>query len=161
MSLQALEALFRFLFNADKKSSEKVISTVLFMSSVGIFLLGFSLFILDNYIKYIQFIWLIFFHYSTAIIYELYQKITHSFGKNTYFAFSGVIHTIVLLVTQIITILLLGLRVEGLLLANIVSNIVCIVYLETKTKARTFIKIKGISRDTAIEVINFSFPLVP
>lgn len=161
VTLQVAEALFRFLFNSDKKYKKIIISTVTSLMMLGVLILSLLIIIENKFIGKLQYSNFIIMYFVTQSILLLYQKVARSLRKNKVFALSGIIQTFVLLITQIILITKLGFRVNGLLLGNIFSNIVCIIYLESRIRILKYIDIKSISFKSIKEVITFSLPLIP
>lgn len=161
ITLQLTEALFKFLLKSNKKEKASIVSTVASYLLVGIGLLAIVLFILNEITDIIQYPILIFLHYATLTIYTFYQKITRSLQKNKAFAISGVLHTFVLILTEIILLIGFKMRLEALLLAHIVSSIVCILYLEYVIAARKMIAINAVSGRKLKTLLKFSIPLVP
>lgn len=161
ITLQLTEALFKFLLKSDKKEKKSIVSTVASYLLVGIALLAIVLFILDKTTNIIQYPILIFLHYATLTIFTFYQKMARSLQKNKAFAISGVLHTFTIILTEIILLLGFKMRIEALLLAHIISNIVCILYLEYVIVARKMISVNAVSGRTLKGLLKFSIPLVP
>jgi O-antigen/teichoic acid export membrane protein len=160
-TLQLTESLFKFIFKSSNKEKIAIISTVTVFITFGILVLGIVLVVLYRVSDFIEHPLLIFLHYATFAIYTLYQKISRSHQKNKVFAISGVIHTFVIILTQVFLLIVFKMRVEALLIANIVSNLACIIYMENAVKARKMFSIKAISVITLKSLLKFSIPLVP
>lgn len=161
ITLQLTEALFKFLLKSNEKERTSVVSTVASYLLIGISLLAIVLLVVDRTTDIIKFPMLIFFHYATLTIYTFYQKMARSLQKNKAFAISGVLHTFVLILTEIILLLGFNMRLEALLLGHIVSSIVCIFYLEFVVRARKMISFKAFNGKTLKDLLKFSIPLVP
>jgi O-antigen/teichoic acid export membrane protein len=161
ISFQIIEALFKFIFKAKKNEKIEIISTVVVFLGGSIFLLAVLLYILSEFTNVIQYPVLIFFHYASFTIYTLYQKISRSTQKNVAFAISGVVHTFVLIGIQILLLIVFKMRLEALFIANIVANLISIIYLEFIVCARKMISLKRVKKNILGMLLRFSLPLVP
>ncbi len=161
ITMQSTEGLFRFVFNANPNERSVIISSVsiFLLVSMAIFSLIFSIF--QCVTKLMDFSGLVLLYFITFTIYTYYQKLCRCLQKNVVFAVSGVIHTFVLLGVECILLIILKMRVDGLLWANIVSNIVCIVYLEIHTQSTKIFDIKKLSKGYLLKILKYSLPLVP
>ena len=73
---------------------------------------------------------LIYLNYISVIVFDYMQKIARVQQKNKVYAVSGVINTIVMLACQALTLLVFGMGVDGMLIANCVSYFAATIYLE-------------------------------
>jgi O-antigen/teichoic acid export membrane protein len=160
-TLQLVEALFKYLFKINESEKGIIVSTAVVFLFLGTALFAAFIFIVNKFTGVIQYPTLIFFHYSTFTAMAFYQKITRSLQKNTSFAISGVMHTFVLICTQLLFLLVLNMRVEGLLAANVIANLSCVVYLENVTHASKVVSLRNVRINTLKELLRFSAPLVP
>ncbi|MFA5546141.1 MAG: polysaccharide biosynthesis C-terminal domain-containing protein [Sphaerochaetaceae bacterium] len=80
---------------------------------------------------------------------------------NKRFAISGVLHTIVLLGVELVCLLSLKMRVDGLLWANIISNAAVIGYLNIGIHFEKRIRISRFNSAKLRELLKFSIPLIP
>jgi len=161
ITLQLIEALFKFLFKADETEKGKIISTGAMFLCCGILLFAFFVFMVNKFTGVIQYPILIFFHYATFTGLTFYQKIARSLQKNKAFAISGVLLTFILISAQLLLLLVFNMRVEGLFTANIIANISCIIYLEFVVHVKNMISFKNIKVNVLKMLLRFSAPLVP
>ena len=96
VTLQVAEALFRFLFNSDKKYKKIIISTVTSLMMLGVLILSLLIIIENKFICKLQYSNFIIMYFVTQSILLLYQKVARSLRKNKVFALSGIIQTFVL-----------------------------------------------------------------
>lgn len=161
ITMQLIEAVFRFMFNSDEGEKKRIISTVSIFLILGILILAIIILIMYKITDFIIYPLLVIGYYSTYIVFTFYQKICRSIQKNTVFAISGVLNTFILLSVEIICLLVLNLRVDGLLLAQVISNVVCIFYLEKETKVIKMFSFNSVNIETFKSMVKFSLPLVP
>ncbi len=160
-TLQLVEALFKYLFKIDEFEKGIIVSTAVVFLLLGTALFAAFIFAANRLTGVIQYPILIFFHYATFTAMTFYQKITRSLQKNTVFAISGVMHTFVLICTQLLFLLVLNMRVEGLLAANVIANLSCVFYLEFVTHALNMVSLRNVRINTLKQLLRFSAPLVP
>lgn len=135
--------IFRFLIDARKSEEEKnkiitngifimfvelIISTILFAVAVKIFSIKYSILIVMNLI-------------SLSVLTFLLQ-IVRGIGKNKQYSFSSIIAAIVTIVLNLI--FLVGFHKNGkyVLIASLISNIICTIYLLIVNKILKNVKIK-------------------
>lgn len=161
ITIQLIEAVFRFMFNSDEDGKKKIISTVSIFLILGISILAIIILIMYRVTDFVMYPLLVIAYYSTYIVFTFYQKVCRSVQKNTVFAISGVLNTFILLSVEIICLLVFKLRVDGLLLAQVIANVVCIFYLEKETKIAKSFSINNVNIETFKAMVKFSLPLVP
>ena len=161
VTMQIIEGMFRFLFNASDEEKRKTVSTVTAFLIVGITVLAGVIFIVQLAVPVVQYPWLIFFNYVSSIIFSYMQKLARCQQKNKVFAASGVINTSVMLLTQIIALLVFHMHVDGMLLANAVSYMVAASYIAFFIDVKQWLWCGGINKQTLLTLLKYSIPLVP
>lgn len=154
--------IFRFLIDARKSEEEKnkiitngifimfvelIISTILFAVAVKIFLIKYSILIVMNLI-------------SLSVLTFLLQ-IVRGIGKNKQYSFSSIIAAIVTIVLNLI--FLVGFHKNGkyVLIASLISNIICTIYLLIVNKILKNVKIKYIDKKLIKDLLKYSIPMIP
>ena len=154
--------IFRFLIDARKSEEEKnkiitngifivfvelIISTILFAIAVKIFLIKYSILIVMNLI-------------SLSVLTFLLQ-IVRGIGKNNQYSFSSIIAAIVTIVLNLI--FLVGFHKNGkyVLIASLISNIICTIYLLIANKILKNVKIKYIDKKLIKDLLKYSIPMIP
>lgn len=161
ITLQIIEALFRFMFSANDEEKRRILSTTFLFLIAGIIVLSLLILIISIFTDIIKYPILIVLYYGTYILLVFYQKVCRSMQRNSLFAISGVLNTFVLLSIEAITLLIFDFAVDGLLLAQIISNLICILYLELKIKLFKTISFYYVKTDTIKSMLHFSLPLIP
>lgn len=154
--------IFRFLIDARKSEEEKnkiitngiiivfvelIISTILFAIAVKIFSIKYSILIVMNLI-------------SLSVLTFLLQ-IVRGIGKNKQYSFSSIIAAIVTIVLNLI--FLVGFHKNGkyVLIASLISNIICTIYLLMANKILKNVKIKYIDKKLIKDLLKYSIPMIP
>lgn len=154
--------IFRFLIDARKSEEEKnkiitngifivfvelIISTILFAIAVKIFSIKYSILIVMNLI-------------SLSVLTFLLQ-IVRGIGKNNQYSFSSIIAAIVTIVLNLI--FLVGFHKKGkyVLIASLISNIICTIYLLIANKILKNVKIKYIDKKLIKDLLKYSIPMIP
>ena len=161
VTMQIIEGMFRFLFNASEEEKQKTVSTVTFFLSAGIVILAGAMFIVQFAIPSVKYPWLIFFNYVSSILFTYMQKLARCQQKNKVFAASGVINTAVMLLTQVAALLVLHMGVDGMLLANAVSYIVAAGYIAFFIDVKQWLHKDKVDKKTFVSLLRFSAPLIP
>jgi O-antigen/teichoic acid export membrane protein len=160
-TVQSIEAVFRFLFEADEKRKKELLSNVWIIVIFGSFLFSISIGTYSIVVKQVQYMgWFILYFIVTAIV-TMYQRVARSYQKSKEFALSGVINAVLLAIFQTIFIILFNLGGESLFLSYILSTFITCIYLEKHTKSLRDFSMKFINIQCIRDIIKFSLPLVP
>ncbi len=162
LTLQLENGMFRFLIDKrDNKDGVKniisngiIIILIQLIVFLGLFFIGLKFFCIKN-IEYI-FIMTI----STSLL-NLMLQITRGIGKNIEYSISSIISGVSNVVFCIIFIKLLSLKLFGIVLAYVLSNLVASIYLIVKIKIYKYIDFRILSKNKIKELIAYSFPLIP
>lgn len=162
LTLQLENGMFRFLI--DKRNNEKEEKNII-TSGMIIILVQLLIFILLYIfcrkllaIKNIEYIFVM--TISTSIL-NLMLQIARGFGKNIEYSIASIISGISNVVFCILFIKILSLKLLGIVLAYILSGIIPSIYLFIKMKTYKYFDFKFISKIKIIELVKYSFPLIP
>lgn len=162
ISLQLEQAVFRKLIDNRKNNNQikKIISsTFLFiLSSLILYICIFSFFsiFIENQYKY--------FLLSNVIIIliaNVLLQIIRGLGNNKGYSVASFISATVTVILNVVLVALLKWGAYGMLLATFIGNLSSIVYLCFKIKIVRFIDLKEARKSLIIEMIKYSFPLIP
>ncbi len=162
LTLQLENGMFRFLIDKREKKEEikSIISNgiivilIQLFVFIGLFFLGLKLLVIKN-IEYI-FIMTI----STSLL-NLMLQIARGLGKNIEYSISSIINGVFNVIFCVIFIKFLSLKLLGIVLAYVLSNLVAALYLILKIKIYKYINIKSLEKTKVKELIVYSFPLIP
>lgn len=161
INLQLTDGILRWLLINNDDNQKQVILT----NSLLIFLLNSILFTII-YIVATQFIkedykFIIYFLLLLQGIFPLIQIFTRGVGKNMLFAISGIVYSFCYTGFTILSLLVFHLKVDGLLLANIVATIVTIIYILIFGNLFKYLRFKYIDKKFMKEIIVYSLPIIP
>lgn len=157
ITLQIPSGVFRLLL--DRKNKKEIISSafeVIFFStliSTVIFI-----FIPFNYgsTKYLLLSYTI-----LTIIFQLLLEMCRGLNLKKDYAIAGVSNSILLAVLSIIFLMIFKLGIIGLLMAITISQLIADLYLIIKIRFISYISLKEVSKESVLELIKYSFPLIP
>lgn len=162
LSLQLERSVFRFLVNArqNKDIQKKIISTSFGAIIPSILLVLIIVPIIGTFfnIQYWEYILLII---ITSIIANISLQIPRGLGKNTHFSIGSALIGISNALISILSVTILGWGIEGVLLANIISHIIGIIYLFFSLNVAKRIQISRRDKATLKELLKFSLPMIP
>jgi len=156
------QGAFRFLLNCDKDSEEEkgVISgsfwTIFLMMIVwSIGFTVFSPFIKNGYKQYMLYILLASALSSWAL------QIARGLKSVTVYTVGSFLTTAVALIFNVFFIVILKMGVKGMLIATVISNLVCYIYIHFKLQLSRYLKIVGWDLFNIKKMLQYSIPLIP
>lgn len=162
LTLQLENGMFRFLI--DKRENKDGIKSIIsngiaviliqLLIFISLFFVGLKVFNIEN-IEYI-FIMTI----ATSIL-NLMLQIARGLGKNIEYSVASIISGISNVVFCILFIKILSLKLLGIVLAYVLSNLVASIYLIMKIKIFKYINFHTLSKDKIKDLVVYSFPLIP
>ncbi|MCH3965039.1 MAG: oligosaccharide flippase family protein [Clostridium sp.] len=161
VTFQIYDGLYRYLLESkDDAESAHVISNSFFMITRN--LMVFSIiYIIFIQFKSFKYEYLILLQIDFSILSVLWSQIARGFRKNVDYSVSGIISTVVILVSNILFITIMHMKVGSLIVSNILSSIIIIIYLDGKLKIHNYIKLKLNNNIIKRKLIVFSIPLIP
>jgi O-antigen/teichoic acid export membrane protein len=161
VSLQLYDAVLRWTFQSRDEDTLKQIVT----GSAVILLISLSLFSVI-YFGVVQFFnikynLLIFLLIIVQSIYPVVLQLSRGLGKNRTYVFSGILFSIVYMLGTLFTLIVLKLKIEGLLIANIIAVLVVVAYLVIDLGIIKLFNLKHLSKDFNKQMIRYSLPLIP
>lgn len=161
VTCQIIEGMFRYMFKSDQNGKKTTVSSVVAFLVVGFAFLGVVIALIWMITPKLQYPIFIYLNYVSAIIFNFSQKIARCEQKNKVFAISGVLNTIFMLAFQAITLIPLGLGIDGMLISNFSSYLAASLYLFVSLRIWKFISFKNVERSQIRSLLHFSLPLVP
>lgn len=160
--LQIENAVFRFLLDKrDSKGNQKVIiSTVSVFSLITFTLFGLAFIAVGLFID-IPYVAYIVASAFAMVCSSITLQIVRGLGDTVKYAIGSVISGVSNVVLNIITVVMLGMGVEGILLSLAVSNILCSAYLSVASKLYKYVNIKLFDTSILKDMLKYSVPLIP
>lgn len=161
VTLQAIDAAFRFMYEASDREKEKVLSNVWMLLLFGIVIATGIGIILNYGFLHISYFWLLLIYTLTNIIVNMFQRVARSYNMRKVYAISGIIQTAILLVMQFIFLKYTKLGESGLVYAYAISALLTSFYIEINTRSLKRVHCSLIDIDEIKRIVKFSAPLVP
>lgn len=161
VTFQVNDGLYRFLLESkNAKEESKYISNSFFITIRNLLLFNLVFIILIQF-KSFRYDYLILLQINFSILAGLWSQISRGLKRNLEYATSGVISTIVILISNIVFITILKYGIGSLIVSNILSSIITIIYLDYKLKIHIYIKYKLQDKIIKKQLILYSIPLIP
>lgn len=156
------QAIFRFLIDArkDEKKKSVIISTALSTMFIQTFIFVlfyfiFSLFIKNNY-KYFLLTNVIAATYSGLLL-----QICRGLGDNVTYSIGSLITGVSTIVLNVLFITVFHLGAYGMLIATLIANIACIIFLIIKKRIYKIFSFKNYKSEERKSLWKYSIPLIP
>jgi len=162
ISLQISQGLFRHLIDSrdNEKEKKELISSSILLIIINcfIYLLLFLLIspFVNNKYKYFLAINLIF-----SVLCDLFLQISRGFGENKQYSIAGVITAITTIICNVLFLVSLKMKVNGMLLGTLIGYASSIIWLFFKLKLYKYISIYSFSKKSLKKLLKYSLPLVP
>lgn len=161
ITFQIYDGLYRYLLDSkSKEEASNIISNSFFITMRNMIIFNLLYLIIIQF-KSFSYEYLILLQIDFSILSGLWAQIARGLKKNVEYSLSGIIATIVILISNILFITVMNLRVGALIISNTLSFIFIIIYLEGKLKIRRYIKLKFHSKIIKRKLVAFSLPLIP
>lgn len=155
-------SIFRFLIDTrgKEKDTKKLISNNFFVLNLCllIFIIGYLIFIcfVDIPFKWIILIDIIVCEYSSILL-----QIARGFGKTMDFSISCILTGATTIISNIVLIVFLGYKADGMIISMALANAICSIYLFVKLKLYKMIDYKLVDFKLIKDMFKYSLPLVP
>ena len=161
VTFQLAEAMFRNLFYGTEERKRIVLSSVAGFLAGGMVALALVIYLYSSFSASIQFPILVFLNYVSYVLFMCLQKVARSEQKNYVVAASGILNTVVMLATQLLCLVALGMGADGMLIANAISYFVASVFLEAKVRVFARVSLRWFDWNELKGMLKLSIPLVP
>lgn len=156
---QIWDAMFRFSFddNSDSKRNIIIINSF-FVLILGVVIFTSILLIINIFLNFDNLL-LVYLNGIIIGVNYFYMFLTRIKLDNKLFTITGVINTIVMVITSLILILVFNKGISSLYYSMIFGGLIQIIIIEWKYKVISKIRFNLFSKDQIIKLIKFSFPL--
>lgn len=164
VSLQLSDAAYRWLISINDTNNTHtpagIITNSLFtlFAAFFVFMGLFCILLLFQQFRYSSY-FLILLFLSSLLPYL--QSLLRGLGKTKEFAFTGIVTTFLLVIANVIFVYLLKLKIEGIILANIIGNGLAIAVIIYRLQLLRYLNIRLLNRKLVIEMLRYSLPLIP
>lgn len=163
VSLQISDAVYRWLIEIDRDNQclkKQIITNALFAFGIGFLLFSVSFLIYSEFedVKYkVYFFFLMFLNCLLPIL----QNILRGEGYTKKFALNGLFTTFLVIIFNVIFIYLLHLKVEGILLANVVAYAIGCLAILIQINIFKYFSFNSLDKKLLKEMCYYSLPLIP
>ncbi|EIW14418.1 putative membrane protein [Lactiplantibacillus pentosus KCA1] len=156
LTLSIIDAVFRFAI--DKASDNRQVLT----NGIYISLISAVICLLLSPIiaRFHYGIYVCVLTYASAIE-SMFQQFARGIGRSKLYASTGILMTIVTVISNIIMIVLFGWGLNGYLASMLIAQIGGLLYLLIALKAWRYISFNNINKSLAIQMLIYSVPLIP
>lgn len=161
ITFQINDGLYRYLLDSvDDKERTMYISNAFIITIRNLLMFDLFYIILIQF-KMFRYDYIILMQINFAIIAGLWTQISRGIKSNIVYAVSGMISTFIILLSNIIFIAIMKYGVGSLIIANVISSLVVIIYIDFKLKIHDYINFRFLNRSIKRELIVYSIPLIP
>lgn len=160
-TVQSIEAIFRFLFDANENQKKQLLSNLWVIVFLGNILALALLLIFDAFIYPVHHMWGFYLYYVVSVLINMYQRVARSYGKSKKFAISGIINSIFMVLFQMMSLYIFYAGINGLLYSYVFAGLLACIYLEFHTKSLQHFRLQYINISQIKKLIGFGLPLVP
>ena len=162
ITFQVEQAVFRYLIDVRENEEDKkrIISTTMISVTIQSIVYLAIFLLLSNFIhnEYKFFL-------ATNVVACVYSsvmlQISRGLGDNKTYAVGSFITAIATIIFNIIFIVGFNIGAYGMLLARLIANIMCALYIGYKNRLQKYIKIASFGKDTLKKLWKYSMPLIP
>ncbi len=161
LAFQLYDAMLRWSISSnDEAALQQIVSASGLVVFANLLLFTLIYFIAAYYIN-LQYPLLIYWSVILQTIYPVILQFGRGSGNNKVYAISGVVFTAVFAAATVIALTAFNLKIEGLLIANVIAVLAAIIYLLVKLNYLKYFRIKFFSKKVAKEMLYYSVPLIP
>ena len=161
VSFQVTDGIYRFILTEENEETrKKTISSGAYVVIKNLIIFTIGYFAVGVFIN-IEYKYFIYFYIVTMLIYTFLAQTIRGLKKNVDFAVAGIVVTVVTVILNLIFIVLLEMKVEGLILAYIIAYTIAIIYIQYKTKIISVISFKNVEKEEERKLKKYSLPLIP
>ncbi len=161
ITLQQEMATFRYLIDARKSENKiKNVITTSILNVIKLLILFVIFYFIVLYFLKFNYACFILANITVCIFSNLFLQIARGLGSNIHYSIASFITGVVTIILNIIFIVFLKFKVEGMLLSIIIANTFCVIYLFFALKIYKYISFKS-NKTLRKQMLKYSLPLVP
>lgn len=160
-TLQLTDSILRWIIeNNSIENQKKVLTNSVAIVTIVYFILFFVFLFSRNFINYL------YWNYLFALIffqsyYLLFQQFQRAIKDNKGYVISSIFYTLFYVSISLFFLTVLNYKIEGLLMANILSSIASLIFIFFRNKIYRILSFSNIGVNLNKELLKFSLPLVP
>lgn len=161
-TLQLDQAIFRFVLEkrGNKDVTKHIVSTILTMIIISLLTISLVGIIIAQFVTNIYKYYILGLLLSTSYVTVMLQ-VARGFGNNKVYAFGSFLNASINVVANVVTIVFLHLGAQGMLIANILANLLAGSYIFFILKVYKYFKICNPQKGEIKKYLEYSWPLIP
>lgn len=162
VTFQIEKAVFRYLVEVRNKEEEKkkIISTAFFTVLFQIFIYLIIFFIISPFVNN-RYKYFLATNVVAYIFSALFLQLARGIGDNKRYAVGSFLTALVTILLNILFLVIMELGANGMLLANMIGQVTCVLYILFSLKVYKYISIKCIVKEIRNKLLKYSVPLIP
>lgn len=162
ITFQLMDGCYRYLITIDDDdvNKSKIISNSVMIVLRNLLIANIIYIIVTSFVS-LNYRFLILLQFNLAIVSAFLQHSIRGLKKNNVYTIAGIISTFFMLISNVILIVFVGLKAEGLIISTIISYIVTIFYILLTTKFHKYINFKYKDKELESKLTKYSIPLIP
>lgn len=162
VTFQIEQAVFRHLIEVRNNETEKkkIISTAFFTVILHIFLYIIIFLIISPFVNN-EYKYFLATNVVAYIFSSLFLQLARGLGDNKKYAIGSFLTALSTIICNILFLVVIKLGANGMLLANMLGQIVCFVYILFALKIYKYISIKSTTKEIKNKLLKYSIPLIP
>ena len=162
ITLELEMSIFRYLIDARGKDKD---TKVLLSNNFLVLFISLSIFtvlylIVSSFIT-IPYRFLVLFDILVCVLSGNFLQVARGFGKTVDYSISCILTGITTIICNIIFIVFLNMRADGMILSMMIANMVCSLYLFFRLKMYSYINFKIVDKKILKDMYKYSIPLIP
>lgn len=160
--LQIDQSIFRYLIDVrkDETSKKKLITTTIITVLIQSFIFLIIYMIIAQFIKN-EYKYFLATNVVASMISNLVLQISRGLGDNTTYSQGSLVSGAGTVILNVAFIWGLRMGAYGMLLATLLANILCTIFVFIKLRLYKYIKVKSFSKEDLKELWKYSIPLIP
>ena len=162
ITLELEMSIFRYLIDSRGKDKD---TKVLLSNNFLVLFISLSIFtvlylIVSSFIT-IPYRFLVLFDILVCVLSGNFLQVARGFGKTVDYSISCILTGISTIICNIIFIVFLNMRADGMILSMMIANMVCSLYLFFRLKMYSYINFKIVDKKILKDMYKYSIPLIP
>lgn len=161
ITLELSSALYRFLLDCreNNKESSKIISFVLIAITIITFIFCILFSLVANFFNFDYIIYCVLL-IITSTYSNIILQLIRGFGNYTVYSITSIIIGSLTVILNVVLLAWMKIGAKGMLLSISWANLIGIIYALIKCKIWKYIKLSCINKNTAIQLLKYSIPLM-
>lgn len=159
LTLQLENGLFRFFILSEDKDKKTIVSSSTVMVMLMTFIVGL-IYLGICFILPVPRPIYVFFYYFSMMASTYILQFCRARGDNVGYGIGSFISSSLAVILNVVFIARLNMGVKGILLASIIAQLTCFVFLFFRSEIVKYLSFSSIKKDTCKSLLNYSIPLV-